>query len=132
MIMAIDFKKQLEQFRQRQRQAKPSRVPQRPVAKVNPPRWNDKADKVLWKWMLGYDRMIKVCPVRRIEQDEVLMHDWMFQRGDDGTYVRATKVMTVIHRRAMDRSKAGFKSLPAIDAINELCAAIRASGGWDV
>ena len=95
-------------------------------------RWNQKADRVLWRWLLGYDRLIKVMPVRRIEDDEMMMHDWMFERGDDGTHVRATKVMVVIHRRAKDRSVRGFKATPAMDAVNELCLAIRQAGGWDV
>ena len=95
--------------------------------------WNVEADKVLWRWLLGADRRIKVCPVRPLSvEDDGVFSSWMFQRGSDGTYVRATKVMVAIHRRAMDRSRGGFKARPGDDAVSELYAAIRAFKGWEV
>ena len=83
--------------------------------------------------MANVDQGIKVLPVRplSVEQDTVLCA-WMFERGDDGSYVRATRCLNAIRRRALQRSKAGFKALAGSDAAGDLWRAIEATGGWKV
>lgn len=118
-----------------------SNVPPRPVAKGSrapvPPRPvtllkvanPEHADKVVWRWLMGGDRKVPIVPVRRVEAHEASLWSWMFQCDGSGNYVRATRVMNVIRKRAKDRSRAGFKDSPAAEAMNELWQAIGSPGG---
>ena len=127
LIMAIDFKAMMER-RNAERKTVP-RVPPRPAPR---PRFNKKADMVLWSWLAGSDTKIPIVRVATTAQATSAVWDWMFERDSNGMHVRAQRVGVAIWRRARDRARAGFRTEPTVEAMNELYRAIEASGGMGV
>ena len=99
-----------------------------------PPRratYTGNGDKVLWRWLGGADRKLPIAPVARLSPPEdAAMWAWAYERNASGEHVRATRVAIALWRRGYDRSKAGYKTMPASEAYAELARAIKMSGGF--